>query len=70
MEENYVLKLKNVSKEYFGNKVLKEVNLNVKAGEIHALVGGKRRRKIHTDEYIVWHACYTQYRRIYRRDNF
>jgi simple sugar transport system ATP-binding protein len=39
MEENYVLKLKNVSKEYFGNKVLKEVNLNVKAGEIHALVG-------------------------------
>lgn len=39
MDENYVLQLKNVSKEYFGNKVLKEVNLNVKAGEIHALVG-------------------------------
>lgn len=39
MDDKYVLQLKNISKEYFGNKVLKEVNLNVKAGEIHALVG-------------------------------
>ncbi|SHJ11518.1 sugar ABC transporter ATP-binding protein [Lutispora thermophila] len=39
MDEQYILQLKNISKEYFGNKVLKEVNLNVKAGEIHALVG-------------------------------
>jgi simple sugar transport system ATP-binding protein len=39
MDEQYVLQLKNIGKEYFGNKVLKEVNLNVKAGEIHALVG-------------------------------
>jgi simple sugar transport system ATP-binding protein len=39
MDDKYVLQLKNVSKEYFGNKVLKEVNLDVKAGEIHALVG-------------------------------
>lgn len=39
MDDKYVIQLKNISKEYFGNKVLKEVNLNVKAGEIHALVG-------------------------------
>ncbi len=34
-----VLELKNIEKEYFGNKVLKGINLTVKAGEIHALVG-------------------------------
>ncbi len=39
MEEKVVLKLDNIEKEYFGNKVLKGVNLTVKAGEIHALVG-------------------------------
>jgi len=39
MEERVVLKLSNIEKEYFGNKVLKGVNLTVKAGEIHALVG-------------------------------
>lgn len=39
MEDRVVLKLSNIEKEYFGNKVLKGVNLTVKAGEIHALVG-------------------------------
>lgn len=39
MEEKIILKLNNIEKEYFGNKVLKGVNLKVKAGEIHALVG-------------------------------
>lgn len=39
MEDRVVLKLNNIEKEYFGNKVLKGVNLTVKAGEIHALVG-------------------------------
>lgn len=34
-----ILEMKNIEKEYFGNKVLKGVNLSVKAGEIHALVG-------------------------------
>lgn len=41
-EENntqYVLELRNIEKEYFGNKVLKGINLKVKAGEIHAIVG-------------------------------
>jgi simple sugar transport system ATP-binding protein len=29
----------NISKEYYGNRVLKNVNLQVKPGEIHALMG-------------------------------
>ena len=39
METNYVLKMNNISKEYFGNKVLKDAQLKVKPGEIHALMG-------------------------------
>ena len=39
METNYVLKMDNIAKEYFGNKVLKNVQLYVKPGEIHALMG-------------------------------
>lgn len=35
----YVLELRNIEKEYSGNKVLNGINLNLKAGEIHALVG-------------------------------
>ena len=39
METPYVLRMDNISKEYYGNRVLKNVNLEVKAGEIHALMG-------------------------------
>ncbi len=39
METEYLLSMNNISKEYFGNKVLKNVDLQVKAGEIHALMG-------------------------------
>lgn len=39
MENNYVLKMEGITKEYFGNKVLKGAQLEVKAGEIHALMG-------------------------------
>jgi len=39
MEDRYVLKMKNISKEFYGNKVLKNVDLSVKKGEIHALMG-------------------------------
>ena len=31
--------MKNIQKSYYGNKVLKGININIKAGEIHALVG-------------------------------
>ncbi|NLB09859.1 MAG: sugar ABC transporter ATP-binding protein [Clostridiaceae bacterium] len=39
METEYLLSMHNINKEYFGNRVLKNVNLQVKAGEIHALMG-------------------------------
>lgn len=39
MATNYLLKMDNISKEYFGNKVLKNVQLHVGKGEIHALMG-------------------------------
>jgi simple sugar transport system ATP-binding protein len=31
--------MKDIQKEYYGNKVLKGVNINIKPGEIHAIVG-------------------------------
>ncbi len=39
MGNGYVLELENITKSYFGTTVLKGVNLAVKPGEIHALVG-------------------------------
>ena len=36
--ETYVLKMDNIAKEY-GNRVLKGVNLHIRPGEIHALMG-------------------------------
>ena len=39
MDNKWVLQIKNVSKEYGGNSVLRGVSLSVKPGEIHALVG-------------------------------
>lgn len=39
METRYLLNMDNISKEYYGNRVLKNVNLKVKEGEIHALMG-------------------------------
>ena len=38
MNEN-LLSFNNVSKEYYGNPVLTDINLKIKKGEIHALVG-------------------------------
>ncbi len=34
-----LLQFRNVSKSYFGNKVLSDVTFDVKKGEIHALIG-------------------------------
>ncbi|MDD2447141.1 MAG: sugar ABC transporter ATP-binding protein [Tissierellia bacterium] len=39
MEIEYLLNMDNISKEYYGNRVLKNVSLQVKPGEIHALMG-------------------------------
>ena len=39
MGDAYVLQMKNIGKEYSGNPVLRGIDLNVKPGEIHALLG-------------------------------
>jgi simple sugar transport system ATP-binding protein len=39
MTSEYVLEMKNISKEYSNNVVLQNVNLSIKAGEVIALVG-------------------------------
>lgn len=39
MSSEYVLEMKNITKEYGQNAVLKNVTLRVKPGEIHALLG-------------------------------
>lgn len=39
MDTKYVLRMDNISKEYYGTQVLKNINLSVVPGEIHALMG-------------------------------
>lgn len=39
MKTEYILQAKNISKEYYGNKVLKGVTFDIKPGEVLALVG-------------------------------
>ncbi|MCX7780502.1 MAG: sugar ABC transporter ATP-binding protein [Negativicutes bacterium] len=39
MSTTNILEMRNIEKEYFGNRVLKGVTLTVKPGEIHAIVG-------------------------------
>lgn len=39
MTTQFMLEMKNICKSYSGNQVLKNVNLQIKAGEIHGLVG-------------------------------
>ena len=38
-KQTYVLEMDNIAKEYSGNRVLKGVNLHIRPGEIHALMG-------------------------------
>lgn len=39
MQNEYVLEMKHISKQYGNNAVLSDVSLSVKPGEIHALLG-------------------------------
>lgn len=39
MAEHFVLEMKNIHKEYYGNPVVQDVSIAVKPGEIYALVG-------------------------------
>jgi len=38
-QDNYVLEMQGIGKLYAGNRVLRDVNLRLKAGEIHAVLG-------------------------------
>ncbi len=38
MSEN-LLEFKNISKSFYGNQVLKDINMTVRRGEVHALIG-------------------------------
>jgi simple sugar transport system ATP-binding protein len=39
LSEHYLLQMKDVGKSYYGTTVLKDIQLNIKPGEIHAIVG-------------------------------
>lgn len=39
VEHEYLLEMKNINKSYSGNQVLKDVELKLKSGEIHCLLG-------------------------------
>ncbi|WP_066646056.1 sugar ABC transporter ATP-binding protein [Christensenella timonensis] len=39
MTEKYILEMKNISKSFFGVQVLENVNLQVRPGEVHVLLG-------------------------------
>lgn len=39
MSERYLLQMKDIGKSYYGTQVLKDIHLNLKPGEIHAVVG-------------------------------
>lgn len=39
MQGEYILQMNHITKQYFGNAVLKDVSINVRQGEILALVG-------------------------------
>ena len=39
LSSKYILEMNDIEKEFFGNKVLKDVSIKVKPGEIVALIG-------------------------------
>ena len=49
MSEEYVLQLQHIRKEYPGVVALKDVTLELKKGEILALIGEKWCRQIYAD---------------------
>lgn len=51
----YRLEMRGVSKSFPGVKALDGINLKVRPGTVHALMGGERSRKIHIDEVPVWY---------------
>ncbi len=50
VQENIVIEMQNITKEFGTFKANDNINLQVKAGEIHALLGEKRCWQIYIDE--------------------
>ena len=46
MDGNYKLQMKDISKSFAGVHALRDVNLNVKQGEIHALLAKTARENL------------------------
>ena len=55
MAEQYRLEMIGVSKSFPGVKALDGINLKVRPGTVHALMGGKWRRKIYPYEMSFRH---------------
>lgn len=49
MSQEIILEAKNINKSFSGILVLRDVHLDVRKGEVHALMGENGARKIHTD---------------------
>ena len=49
MEQNVVLEMRDISKNFTGVRALSHVDFTLRKGEIHALMGGEWCRQINTD---------------------
>ena len=48
--ETPLLEMKNIVKEYRGVAALKGIDFDLRRGEVHAIVGGERRRQVHAGQ--------------------
>jgi simple sugar transport system ATP-binding protein len=57
MSTQYLLNMENISKEYYGNRVLKNVTLSGQ-GRVKSMPSSvrERRRQVYPDEHPLWHA--------------
>ena len=54
-QEDVLLKMVDITKEFPGVKALNEVHLDVRPGTVHALMGENGAGKIYTDEMSFRH---------------
>ena len=53
-ESEYVIEMLNITKEFPGIRANDNITLQLKRGEIHALLGEKRCRQVDADERALW----------------